>query len=132
MKRILAFTTIFVMGLFSFGFRSKNSETTNSKALDSFYDFKCETLEGDSFDFAQFKGKKVLIVNTASKCGYTYQYEELQKLYDKYKDQNFVIVGFPSNNFGFQEPGSDEKIAEFCQKKLWCYISNDVQIRCKR
>lgn len=100
------------MGLFSFGFNSKDK----APSIESFYDFKTESLDGENFDFSSLKGKKVLIVNTASKCGYTYQYEELQKLYETYKDQNFTIIGFPSNNFGFQEPGSDEKIADFCQK----------------
>ena len=81
----------------------------------SFYEFKAEGLEGGSIDFSQFKGKKILIVNTASKCGFTPQYEELQQLYTKYKDK-LVIVGFPANNFGGQEPGSKEEIGEFCKK----------------
>lgn len=102
------------MGLFSFGFRSNNGD--KATAIANFYDFKTMTLEGEEFDFSQLKGKKVLIVNTASKCGYTYQYKELEELYTKYKDQDFTIVGFPANNFGFQEPGSDEKIANFCEK----------------
>lgn len=79
------------------------------------YDFKVETIEGDSLDLATFKGKKVMIVNTASKCGLTPQYEDLQSLYDRYKDQNFVIIGFPSNDFMKQEPGSNAEIAEFCK-----------------
>jgi glutathione peroxidase len=80
------------------------------------YQFKVEDINGEVFDFANLKGKKILIVNTASKCGLTKQYEELQKLYETYKDQNFVIVGFPANNFLSQEPGSNDDIAEFCQK----------------
>src|SRR5690606_11765256 len=68
------------------------------------------------FDLNQLKGKRVLIVNTASECGYTPQYAQLQELYDKYKDKNFVILGFPANNFGGQEPGSNSDIVEFCQK----------------
>lgn len=79
------------------------------------YGFKVTDLYGDDFDFAELKGKKILIVNTASKCGLTPQYKDLQALYDKYKDQNFIIVGFPSNDFMSQEPGSDEEIAEFCE-----------------
>lgn len=79
------------------------------------YDFKVEGLTGDTIDFSEFKGKKILIVNTASKCGYTPQYESLETLYKKYKDK-LVIVGFPANNFMSQEPGSDEEIASFCQK----------------
>lgn len=81
----------------------------------SFYEFKVEGLDGGTIDFSQFKGKKVLIVNTASKCGFTPQYAELEKLYEQYKDK-LVIVGFPANNFLFQEPGSNEEIAGFCQK----------------
>ena len=81
----------------------------------SFYDFKVEGLEGGIIDFSKYKGKKILIVNTASKCGYTPQYEELQKLYDTYKDK-LVIVGFPANNFGGQEPGTNTEIKEFCKK----------------
>ena len=81
----------------------------------SIYDFKVAGLDGGEIDFSRFKGKKVLIVNTASKCGLTPQYEGLQKLYDKYKDR-LVVIGFPANNFKDQEPGSKEEIAEFCKK----------------
>lgn len=80
------------------------------------YDFKVTDIDGNSFDLASLKGKKVMIVNTASKCGLTPQYEELEKLYKTYKDQNFVIVGFPSNDFMSQEPGSNSEIKEFCSK----------------
>lgn len=82
----------------------------------SFYDLKAKTIDGKEFNFADLKGKKVLIVNTASKCGYTPQYEDLEKLYKEYKDKNLVIIGFPANNFGRQEPGSNEEIGEFCKK----------------
>ena len=81
----------------------------------SIYDFKVPGLMGGEIDFSKFKGKKILIVNTASKCGNTPQYESLEKLYESYKDK-LVIVGFPANNFGAQEPGSNEEIAEFCKK----------------
>ncbi|WP_276504389.1 glutathione peroxidase [Terrimonas pollutisoli] len=81
----------------------------------SIYDFKVAGLDGNEIDFAKFKGKKIMIVNTASKCGLTPQYEGLQQLYDKYKDK-LVIIGFPANNFNGQEPGSKEEIAEFCKK----------------
>jgi len=80
------------------------------------YDFKVTDIDGNQFDLASLKGKKVMIVNTASKCGLTPQYEELEKLYETYKDQNFVIVGFPSNDFMSQEPGSNDEIKEFCKK----------------
>ena len=84
-------------------------------AASSIYDFKVPGLEGGKIDFKKFKGKKIMIVNTASKCGNTPQYAELEELYKKYKDK-LVIVGFPANNFGGQEPGSKEEISEFCKK----------------
>ena len=71
------------------------------------YNFKASTLDGQNFDLSSLKGKKIMVVNTASKCGLTPQYALLEKLYEKYKDQNFVIIGFPANNFGSQEPGSN-------------------------
>jgi glutathione peroxidase len=82
----------------------------------NFHQFKVESLTGEVIDFSTFKGKKILVVNTASKCGLTPQYEDLEKLYQKYKDSNFIILGFPANNFMKQEPGSNLEIAEFCQK----------------
>jgi glutathione peroxidase len=81
----------------------------------SIYDFKVESLDGGTIDFASFKGKKILIVNTASACGFTPQYEGLEALYKKYQDK-LVIVGFPANNFGGQEPGTNGQIKEFCKK----------------
>lgn len=84
-------------------------------AATSIYDFKVPSLDGSPIDFSQYKGKKILIVNTASKCGFTPQYTELQQLYDKYKGK-LVIVGFPANNFGQQEPGTNTEIKEFCSK----------------
>ena len=80
------------------------------------YDFKAKTIDGDDFDFSTLKGKKVLIVNTASKCGFTPQYADLEKLYQEYNDKGLVIVGFPANNFMKQEPGTNEEIKAFCQK----------------
>jgi len=87
-----------------------------SETLKTLHDFKVVTLEGEEFDLAQLKGKKVLIVNTASKCGFTPQYEGLQNLYDKYGGEDFVILGFPANNFFRQEPGTNEEIREFCSR----------------
>ena len=78
------------------------------------YQFKVKDIDGKTFDFATLKGKKIMIVNTASKCGLTPQYEQLEALYDKYKNKNFIIVGFPANDFMSQEPGSDKEIAQFC------------------
>lgn len=77
------------------------------------YDFKVKTLEGGTFDFSTLKGKKVMIVNVASKCGNTPQYKDLESLYEKNKDY-FVIIGFPANNFGSQEPGTASEIRKFC------------------
>lgn len=95
----------------------KSMETTMVNTAKSIHDFKVDGLDGKTIDFSAFKGKKILIVNTASECGYTRQYEGLQKLYDTYNDK-LVIVGFPANNFGGQEPGSNETIAAFCKKSF--------------
>lgn len=88
----------------------------NCIAQENIYSFKVNTLEGESFDFSSLKGKKVLIVNTASKCGLTPQYEDLEKLYKEYGTDNFTIIGFPANNFLKQEPGTHEEIREFCTR----------------
>ena len=80
----------------------------------SFYDFKVNDIDGKEFDLSSLRGKKVLVVNVASKCGLTPQYEKLQQLYEKYKDRNFVVIGFPANNFNGQEPGTNEEIKSFC------------------
>ena len=98
---------------------SANKEATeNSQQMkkENIYQFKVTDLYGSEFDFSTLKGKKLMVVNTASECGLTPQYEDLQKLYDKYKDKDFVIVGFPANNFGGQEPGSNAQIASFCKE----------------
>jgi len=79
------------------------------------YDYTVKSIDGKEVQLSQFKGKKILIVNTASECGYTPQYADLEKLHEKYKDK-LVIIGFPANNFGAQEPGSNEEIKEFCKK----------------
>jgi len=89
--------------------------TTPMKAT-SFYDLSATAINGDVFDFSQLKGKRVLIVNTASRCGYTPQYDGLQELHNAYGGEDFIVLGFPSNDFGFQEPGSEDKIADFCEK----------------
>ncbi len=87
-----------------------------AKQINSIHDFEVIDIQGNPFSLSQFKGKKIMIVNTASKCGLTPQYEGLQELYETYGDTDFEIIGFPANNFLMQEPGSDEKIAAFCQK----------------
>ncbi len=109
--------------LLSCGAQTNNNQVINSDmpkietvvTAKSIYDFKVEALDGTTIDFAKFKGKKILIVNTASQCGYTPQYEGLETLYKKYQDK-LVIVGFPANNFGGQEPGTNTEIKEFCKK----------------
>lgn len=99
---------LMLISIIALSFSSANAQT---KTL---YDFTVETINGESFPLAQLKGKKVMIVNTASKCGLTPQYEQLEKLYRKYKERNFVIIGFPANNFMNQEPGSNADILDFC------------------
>jgi len=98
------------IGAFVMSFTGVSAQT---KTL---YDFKATTIDGKTFDFSSLRGKKVLIVNTASKCGFTPQYKGLESLYNRFKDQNFVIIGFPANNFGSQEPGTNSEIKEFCTK----------------
>ena len=88
---------------------------TQSMTKETIYSFKVKDLSGNEFDFASLKGKKILIVNTASKCGLTQQYKDLEAIYEKYKEKNFVIIGFPANNFASQEPGTSKEISEFCQ-----------------
>lgn len=87
--------------------------SSNPKSL---HEFKSKTLDGKEFNFADLKGKKILIVNTASECGYTPQYKDLQALYEKYSSKNFVIIGFPCNDFGGQESGTETEIKSFCTK----------------
>ena len=96
---------------FIFSFFKKD---TKSYPKGSIHSFVIKDLKGNDFDFSTLKGKKILIVNTASKCGLTPQYEKLQEIYDKYKSQNFEIIGFPANNFLWQEPGNSNDIQEFC------------------
>lgn len=112
MLRLLLVTVV----LLSYAFTTNQPQTTSAmQTLPSIHRFKVESLDGGTIDFAAFKGKMILIVNTASQCGYTPQYAELQQLYEKYKDK-LVVVGFPANNFGGQEPGTNAEIKNFCQK----------------
>ncbi len=109
MKKLLFTGVLAILGtLLSFTLKGQQPK--------SIYDLCTNTIEGEKICLDQFKGKKIMIVNTASKCGYTPQYEDLEKLYTQFKDDNFVILGFPANNFMKQEPGSNEEIAEFCKK----------------
>ena len=95
-----------------------NSQIINAQKImdNSIYQFTVEDVDGEPFDFSCLEGQKIMIVNTASRCGLTHQYKGLQALYDKYKSQNFIIIGFPANNFLFQEPGTNQQISEFCKK----------------
>ena len=106
MKKITFLITLFISNIIL---------SQNFKQMkETIHQFEITDLSGKKFDMSSLKGKKVMIVNTASKCGLTYQYEILEKLYNEYKSDDFVIVGFPSNNFLWQEPGSNEDIAKFC------------------
>ena len=89
---------------------------SSSSIKESIHQFVVTDIEGNKFDFSTLKGKKIMVVNTASRCGLTPQYEKLEELYTKYRSKNFVIVGFPANDFLMQEPGSNEDIAKFCKK----------------
>lgn len=100
--------TALALCVFAFSNAQQKSENT-------IYQFVVKDINGDDFPLSKLKGKKVMIVNTASKCGLTPQYEGLEALYKKYKDKNFIIIGFPANNFKSQEPGSNDEIAEFCK-----------------
>lgn len=104
--------------------------TAFATAPDTVYTFKIEKLTGGELALKKFKGKKILIVNTASKCGFTKQYADLQKLSDLYKDK-LVVVGFPANNFGGQEPGSNKEIEEFCSEtfKVKFPMSGKVSVK---
>ena len=95
---------------------SSNNDATQAMQRKSLHEFSVLTINGDTISLSQFKGKKVMVVNTASKCGLTPQYKELEALYTQYKDSNFVIIGFPANNFMGQEPGSNDEIAQFCAR----------------
>ena len=108
----IGFTIVLLLSGFTYKKISKND--SEIAALSNFYDLKAVGINGEEISFSDYKGKKVLIVNVASKCGYTYQYAEMQKLHDLYGEK-VIVLGFPSNDFLYQEPGSNEKIAEFCE-----------------
>jgi glutathione peroxidase len=111
MTKIYIIIIIISVATILLAFINKKSNPTSS-----LHQFKAKTIDGNVFDFSTLKGKKILIVNTASKCGFTPQYKALEELYEKYKDKNFVIVGFPCNQFGNQEPGTSSDIKEFCTR----------------
>jgi glutathione peroxidase len=109
---------------------NENSSTMNTPK-ESIHQFTVTDIDGKSFDFKSLKGKKIMVVNTASKCGLTPQYEKLEALYQKYKNSNFVIVGFPANDFMGQEPGTNEEIATFCKKNYGVSFSMMEKISVK-
>jgi glutathione peroxidase len=94
--------------------RGDETKKDEGKPVPSVLNFSMKSLSGDNVNLAQYQGKVILMVNTASKCGFTPQYKDLEALYQKYQDKGFVILGFPANNFGQQEPGTDQQIAQFC------------------
>ena len=108
MSKIKIFIYIF---LIMFSFLSKS----NASYENLFYDFKIKSITGEIIDLSKFRGKTVLLVNVASNCGFTKQYSELQTLYEKYKENNFIVLGVPYNQFGGQEPGTNEEIKNFCE-----------------
>ncbi len=110
---ILVCSTVFAISLSS---RASNAADSGEK-MNSIYDFTLKDIDHKEVNLAQYRRKVVLVVNVASRCGFTPQYEGLQKLYAKYKDRGFVILGFPANNFMAQEPGTDEEIKTFCSAK---------------
>lgn len=113
MKNILSYLTF---GLLACGGSATPDSTLAQTPAMPFYDLTALDINGKPFAFSQLEGHKVLVVNTASECGFTTQYKQLQELYAEYKDKGLIIVGFPSNDFGGQEPGDEKTIASFCEK----------------
>ena len=114
--------TLLIMAVFSI------SLTAQTKSL---HDFTVKNIDGEDFNLSSLKGKKVLVVNTASKCGLTPQYEDLQKLYERYSSKNFIIIGFPANNFMNQEPGSNSEIKQFCSSEynVTFYMMSKISVK---
>ncbi|WP_435164050.1 glutathione peroxidase [Candidatus Pelagibacter bacterium nBUS_25] len=105
-KKLIVYIIILMFSFFT------KTMSDNSK---TFFDFKINSINGDELDLSSFNGKTVLLVNVASKCGFTKQYNDLQKLYDDYKDKGLIVIGVPTNQFGGQEPGSETEIKNFCE-----------------
>jgi glutathione peroxidase len=122
MKKLLAVSAVFglavaLLSLFGAFDNEGAASASTGSAAKSVYEFKMKNIDGKEVSLSQYKGKVLMLVNVASKCGLTPQYEALQSLYGKYKDQGFVILGFPANNFMGQEPGTEAEIKEFCSVK---------------
>ena len=121
MKKLakLSLAILFILITTNCNSQNKRNEQNNNNMQGTLtlHDFIVKDINGDEFDLSTLKGKKVLVVNVASKCGLTPQYKDLQALYEKYNQRDFVIIGFPANNFMGQEPGTNEEILEFCTLK---------------
>ena len=113
---IINYITVFIFTSL-LGMVFNNTTSTSSEALKTLHSFKVNDINGKQVDFAKYKGKKVLLVNVASQCGYTSQYKDLQELHEKFGDK-VVVLGFPANNFGGQEPETNKEIAQFCTSKF--------------
>ena len=119
MKSLIILSSLFALSCSKMNKELTPEPTSNQTEImnkENIYQFKVKDIEGNDFDLASLKGKKVMIVNTASECGLTPQFEQLQSLYSEFKNNNFVIIGFPTNDFMGQDPGSNQEIAAFCQK----------------
>ena len=114
LSTLISFSGIYILRERIFKVNEKAPDNNMIANENNFYKLSANDIDGNKIDFSQFKGKKLLIVNVASKCGYTSQYKDLQELHKKYNDK-ITILAFPSNNFGFQEPGSNDQIEEFCE-----------------
>ena len=119
--------TLFIT-ILMFTFLSKSN--ANYEKL--FYDFEIKSITGENIELSDYKGKTILLVNVASNCGFTKQYTDLQNLYEKYKNQNFIVLGVPSNQFGGQEPGSNEEIKEFCETNFNITFPMTEKVNVKR
>ncbi len=119
MKSLIILSSLFALSCSKMNKELTPEPTSNQTEImnkENIYQFKVKDIEGNDFDLASLKGKKVMIVNTASECGLTPQFEQLQSLYSEFKNNNFIIIGFPTNDFMGQDPGSNQEIAAFCQK----------------
>ena len=114
LSTLISFSGIYILRERIFKVNEKAPDNNMIANENNFYKLSANDIDGNKIDFSQFKGKKLIIVNVASKCGYTSQYKDLQELHKKYNDK-ITILAFPSNNFGFQEPGSNDQIEEFCE-----------------
>jgi len=114
MKQLIALITILSIIISCNKPKKMANQINTPNQAQNIYRFKLKTLDGNDFDFATLRGTKIMLVNTASKCGLTPQYKDLQALYEKYNDKDFTIIGFPANNFGAQEPGTNTEIKSFC------------------